>query len=81
METDKEEFIKAMHEEVEAIFKEKIWKRVPRKLMEKYYTEQREKGIKINRQQLMMIWSFKRKRKLDGTLDTHKARLCCHVGQ
>ena len=81
METDKEEFIKAMHEEVEAIFKEKIWKRVPRKLMGKYYTEQREKGIKINRQQLMMIWPFKRKRKPDGTLDKHKERLCCHGGQ
>ena len=78
---DKEEFIKAMHEEVEAIFKEKIWKRVPRKLMENYHKEQREKGIKINREQLMMIWSFKRKRKPDGTLDKHKARLCCHGGQ
>ena len=29
----------------------------------------------------MMIWSFKRKRKPDGTLVKHKARLCCHGGQ
>ena len=29
----------------------------------------------------MMIWSFKRKRHPDGTLDKHKARLCCHECQ
>ena len=29
----------------------------------------------------MMIWSFKRKRHPDGSLDKHKARLCCHGGQ
>ena len=29
----------------------------------------------------MMIWSFKRKRHPDGTLDKHKERLCCHGGQ
>ena len=80
-EPDRDEFIKAMQDEVESIFKEKIWKRVPRKLMEEYYEKEREKGIKIKREQLMMIWSFKRKRKPDGTLDKHKARLCCHGGQ
>ena len=58
MQTDKEEFIKVMHEEVESIFKENIWKGVPKKLMGKYYAEQREKVIKINREQQMMISSF-----------------------
>ena len=29
----------------------------------------------------MMIWSFKRKRKPDGTITKYKARLCCHEGQ
>ena len=28
-----------------------------------------------------MVWSFKRKRHPDGTLDKYKARLCCHGGQ
>ena len=28
----------------------------------------------------MAIWSFKRKRYLDGTLNRHKARLCAHGG-
>ena len=32
-EPDRDDFIKAMQEEVESIFKEKIWKRIPRKLM------------------------------------------------
>ena len=78
---DRDEFVKAMQEEVESIFKEKIWKRVPRDLMEKYYEEEHQKGIYVKRKQLMMIWSFKRKRKPDGTLDKYKARLCCHGGQ
>ena len=29
----------------------------------------------------MMIWSFKRKRRPDGTLAKYKARLCCHRRQ
>ena len=29
----------------------------------------------------MAIWSFKRKRYPDGTLNKHKARLCAHGGQ
>ena len=33
---NKDQFIKGMHEEVKSIFREKIWKRVPKKLMEKY---------------------------------------------
>ena len=80
-EPDRNEFIKAMHAEVEAIFKEKIWKRIPRNIMEEYYAGERKKGVKIEREQLTMIWSFKRKRKPDGTLDKYKARLCCHGGQ
>ena len=30
---------------------------------------------------IMAIWSFKRKRFPDGTLNKHKARLCAHGGQ
>ena len=78
---DRHEFIKAMHDEVDSLFKEKIWKKIPRNLMEEYYKEESEKGKETKRKQIMMIWSFKRKRKPDGTLDKYKARLCCHGGQ
>ena len=48
-EPGREEYIKTMEEEVESIFKENIWKRVPRKLMDEYYAEEREKKVKIKR--------------------------------
>ena len=57
---DKHDFVKAMHAEVAAMFKNKIWKRVPKELMIDHYTKAREKGIEQKRQQLTMIWSFKR---------------------
>ena len=49
--------------------------------MKDHYVTQGKLRHNIKREQLMMIWSFKRKRHLDGTLDKHKARLCCHGGQ
>ena len=63
------------------MFKEKISKAVPKKEMLDYYSVERSKGKQIKRHQLMMIWSFKRKRRPDGTLTKYKARLCCHGGQ
>ena len=78
---DKLEFMKAMHEEVGSMFKEKIWRAVPKKEMLDYYSAERSKGKQIKRHQLIMIWSFKRKRRPDGTLTKYKARLCCHGGQ
>ena len=70
-----------MYDEVENIFTKKIWKKVPKKLMENYYAEERQKGVRINREQLTMIWPFKWKRKPADTLDKQKARLYCHGGQ
>ena len=78
---DKMEFVKAMHVEVDSMFKEKIWKAVPRKEMLDYNAAERSKGIEIKRHQLMMICPFKRKRRSDRTLTKYKARLCCHGGQ
>ena len=46
-----------------------------------YYAKEREKGVNIKRQQLMMIWSFKKKRDPQGNIIEYKARLCCHGGQ
>ena len=59
---DKDKFIEAMNQEVSSMFKEGIWTLVPKKEMLDYYAKEREKGVNIRRQQLMMIWSFKRRR-------------------
>ena len=80
-EPDKLEFAKAMEKEVSSLFDEQIWKMVPREEMTRHYASERKLGKSIKREQIMMIWSFKRKRHPDGTLDKHKARLCCHGGQ
>jgi hypothetical protein len=37
--------------------------------------------LPIGAKTIMAIWSFKRKRFPDGTLNKHKARLCAHGGQ
>ena len=58
---DKDKFIEAMNQEESSMFKEGIWTLVPKKEMLDYYAREREKGVNIKRQQLMMIWSFKRK--------------------
>ena len=42
--------------------------------MKDYYRNQRVNGVDGKRDQLMIIWSFKRKRYPNGTLDKHKAR-------
>ena len=80
-EPDKGEFINAMGEEVKAMFDNEIWEKVPRKEMLEYYSDLQKKGIDAKRKMLMLIWSFKRKRRPDGTLVKYKARLCCHGGQ
>ena len=78
---DKHKFMEAMHDEVQSMFREGIWETVPKSVMRQYYRNKREAGLDIKRHQIMMIWSFKRKRRPDGTLVKHKARLCCHGGQ
>ncbi len=39
------------------------------------------KDMPIGTKTIMALWSFKRKRFPDGTLNKHKARLCAHGGQ
>ena len=70
-----------MEVEVESMFREKIWVAVPKRVMTEHYCNQRESGLDIKQHQIMMIWSFKRKRHPDGSLNKYKARLCCHGGQ
>ena len=78
---DRNDFKEAIRKEVTSLFKEEILKMVPRQQMRDHYTAQRNIGHRIKREHSMVIWSFKRKRYPDGTLDKHKARLCCHGGQ
>ena len=47
----------------------------------KHFHRLKSEGKDARRPQIMMIWSFKRKRSPDGSLNRHKARLCCHGDQ
>eukprot|EP00957_Ditylum_brightwellii_P105410 8036165-Ditylum_brightwellii.AAC.1 len=78
---DKDEFAGAMHTEVKRMFDNQVWGKVPRQKMLDYYTRLKKLGINVKRKQLMLIWSFNRKRHGDGLLAKYKARLCCHGGQ
>ena len=78
---DRKHFEQAMFEEVKAMFDNAIWEKVSRESMYQYYNDLRKSGQDIKRQQIIMIWSFKRKRHPDGRLSKYKARLCCHGGQ
>ena len=65
---DYRDFIKAMISEVDDHEQRGHWTLMERRCM--------PSGTKT----IMSIWSFKRKRYLDGTLNKHKARLCAHGG-
>ena len=65
---DRALFIEAMMKEVEDHEKREHWALVLRATI--------PKGVKT----IQAIWSFKRKRFPDGTLNKHKARLCAHGG-
>ena len=64
---DREDFIIAMQKEIEDHCSKGHWKPVLRNTIG---------NIKIVRS----VWSFKRKRRPDGSLLKHKARLCVHEG-
>ena len=78
---DKAEFVIATEKEVNSMFQHKIWKTVLKSEMTLHYAKEHASDKEIKRQQISMIWSFKRKRNPDGSLCKHKARLCCHGGQ
>ena len=65
---DRDKFIQAMSKEVEDHESRDHWALVLRSTI--------PKGVKT----IQAIWSFKRKRFPDGTLNKHKARLCAHGG-
>jgi hypothetical protein len=67
-ETDYHEFVKAMVKEVDNHESRNHW------------TVMRYCDMPSDTKTIMSIWSFKRKRYPDGTLNKHKARLCAHGG-
>ena len=64
---DRLDFVQAMVDEVEHFTEKKHWKPVLRSTIGNVKT-------------IKAIWSFKRKRRPDGSLIKHKARLCAHGG-
>ena len=60
-------FVQAMKDEVHAHESNEHWELVPRSTIGDSKT-------------ILAIWSFKRKRFPDGSLNKHKARLCAHGG-
>eukprot|EP00957_Ditylum_brightwellii_P186892 14232091-Ditylum_brightwellii.AAC.1 len=78
---DKDEFAGAMYTEVKHMLDNQVWEKVPRQEMLDYHAMLKKLGISVKRKQLMLIWSFKRKRHAGGSLAKYKARLCCHGGQ
>ena len=65
---DRNQFVDAMQIEIDAHQTREHWKIIPRSEMPP------------EMKTIMAIWSFKRKRFPDGTLNKHKARLCAHGG-
>ena len=65
---DKHLFVDAMQKEVADHESQDHWTIVPRSTVPK------------TAKPIQAIWSFKRKRRPDGTLVKHKARLCAHGG-
>ena len=45
----KEDFIAAMHKEVASVFKDEVWKVVPREEMVKHFAAERKKGVQTKR--------------------------------
>jgi hypothetical protein len=66
--SDKIEFVKAMVHEVDDHEKRNHW------------TLMKRTDLPTGTKTIMAVWSFKRKRYPDGTLNKHKARLCAHGG-
>ena len=64
---DREDFIDTMIKEIDDHTNNKHWKVVRRSMIGNVKT-------------ITSIWSFKRKRRRDGSLLKHKASLCAHVG-
>ena len=72
---DQQEFVEAMETEVQQIFEKKTLKNIMRSEMKEYCNVIRNEGQLVKREQLHLIWSFRQKCRLDGTLLKYKARI------
>ena len=63
---DRVQFEKVMYEEITAMFVNDIWTKVSKQSIFTYYDGLRKTGKEIKRHQIMIIWSFARKRHPDG---------------
>eukprot|EP00957_Ditylum_brightwellii_P077892 5920745-Ditylum_brightwellii.AAC.1 len=64
---EKEEFDAAMSKEVQCMSDHEVWEKVPMSDMPEYHVTLGKMSIGVKRKQLMLIWSFKRKRCTDRT--------------
>eukprot|EP00957_Ditylum_brightwellii_P014439 1087549-Ditylum_brightwellii.AAC.1 len=74
-------FKAVIYKEVKHVFDNQVWEKLPRTKMLEYYRNLQMQGIDMKRKQLVLIWSFKRKRYTDGSLSKHKTSFYCHGGQ
>ena len=65
-EPEREKFVETMRGEVESMFSEGIWETVPKSRMLDHYMSKRKAGFDVKRHKIMMICSFKRKKKQTG---------------
>ena len=54
-EPDRDLFMRAMEKEISSMFKEEIWKLVPKDEMLRHYANERKNGKDIKREKIMMI--------------------------
>ena len=66
--SDRSDFLTAVEKEINDHSSREHWELMPRNSM--------PVGVKT----IWDVWSFKRKRHPDGSLNKHKARLCAHEG-
>eukprot|EP00957_Ditylum_brightwellii_P056301 4267758-Ditylum_brightwellii.AAC.1 len=70
---ERKDFEVAMHKDVKHMFDHQVWEKIPRTEILEYYRNLQRQGVSVKREQLMLIWSFKRKRHADGSLFKQKA--------
>ena len=74
-------FKNALKEDDYKLFIEAMIKEVNDHEERKHWTLLERRDMPPGTKTIMSIWSFKRKRFPDGTLNKHKARICAHGGQ
>ena len=74
-------FENAMYYEVKVMFNNQIWEVAHQSEMFECCKRLKSEGKDAQCKQIILIWSFKRKRHPDSRLNKCKAKLCCYGGQ